>query len=76
MVPDLSWKGALADTVIVWTPDNVGACGFPFEKGEQYLVFATRRDSTSLKTDACALTQRLDGARRYLRALGKPVPRP
>jgi hypothetical protein len=75
MVPDQSWKGAVADTLIVWTPDAVGACGFPFENGEQYLVFAARRDSTSLETSSCSSTQRLAGARGYLKALGKPVRR-
>jgi hypothetical protein len=76
IVPEQSWKGPVADTLVVWTPDDVGACGFPFENGEEYLVFATRRDSTSVETSSCSSTQRLAGARGYLKALGKPVRRP
>ena len=51
IVPSSSWKGALTDTVVVWTPDNEGACGFAFQEGEHYLVFAKTRArsiSTSL----------------------------
>ena len=76
MVPDHSWKGSVTDTIIVWTSANAGTCVFPFQSGEQYLVFASQRNSTGLVTGACTLTQRLAGARRYLRALGKPVRRP
>jgi len=69
-VPSASWKGAVPDTVIVWTPDNEGVCGYPFEDGQRYLVFATRRDSVSLNSGLCTGTQPLEAARPYLRVLG------
>ena len=69
-VPTKSWKGDVADTVVVWTPDNVGACGFTFEEGEQYLVFATTRDATSLSSGLCTGTRTLAEAGPYLRVLG------
>jgi hypothetical protein len=71
MVPERQWKGPVADTLVVWTPDNEGVCGFPFEDGESYLVFARQRDSTTLTTGLCDLTQPLGRAGRYVRALGK-----
>ena len=72
MIPERSWKGDVADTLILWTPDSEDVCGYPFVEGERYLVFATRRDSTSLSTGLCTLTQPLAGADRYLRVLGAP----
>lgn len=35
------WKGPLDFAQIVVTPPNSAACGFPFEPGQEYLVFAT-----------------------------------
>ena len=69
--PSTSWKGAVADTVIVWTPEESGPCGYPFEEGQRYLVFATRRDSVSLRSGLCTGTQSLADARKYLRVLGR-----
>lgn len=37
---DAAWKGGPPATVRVLTATNVGACGFPFEVGKRYLVFA------------------------------------
>ncbi len=71
MVPSETWKGAVPDTVIVWTPDNVGVCGFEFEEGQRYLVFATRRDSLSVRSGLCTGTQALAGASAYLKVLGR-----
>src|SRR5258705_178017 len=71
MVPSKTWKGAVPDTVIVWTPDDAGVCGFDFEEGQPYLVFATRRDSLSVSSGLCTGTQTLAGARAYLKVLGR-----
>lgn len=35
------WKGPLGFQQLVVTPLDTGVCGFPFEVGEEYLVFAT-----------------------------------
>src|SRR5258705_1588260 len=71
MVPSETWKGAVPDTVIVWTPDDVGVCGFDFEEGQRYLVFGTRRDSLSVRSGLCTGTQPWAGARAYLKVLGR-----
>lgn len=35
------WKGPLHSAQLVVTPLDTAACGFPFEVGEEYLVFTT-----------------------------------
>jgi hypothetical protein len=72
LVPQSVWKGVGTDTLIVWTADNEGACGFPFEEGKEYLVFASIRDSVSFNTNLCAGTQPVEAAGRYLELLGYP----
>jgi hypothetical protein len=61
----------MTDTVTVWTPDDVGVCGFDFEEGQRYLVFAKARDSLSLSSGLCTGTQALAGAGAHLRVLGR-----
>jgi len=72
LVPQSVWKGVMTDTMIVWTADTEGACGFPFEDGKEYLVFASIRDSASFDTNLCAGTQPVEAASRYLELLGQP----
>ena len=70
IVPERTWKGSLVDTLVVWTPDEIGMCKVPFSEGERYLVFAARGDSGTLHTNNCTGTQPLAGAEAYLRVLG------
>ena len=37
--PIARWKGGLTDPFVLVTPEDPGACGFPFEVGVDYLVF-------------------------------------
>ena len=67
-----SWKGPAMDTMVVWTGSGGGDCGYPFEVGVRYLVFGERRDSSSFSAHTCSPTQKVEGAARYLRALGEP----
>ena len=39
--PITRWKGTLDATPVVLTPPNEGVCGFPFQVGLEYLVFAS-----------------------------------
>jgi hypothetical protein len=39
--PIQRWKGPLGYQQVVVTPDNPGTCGYLFEIGKEYLVFAT-----------------------------------
>jgi hypothetical protein len=56
------WKGITGKHVQVLTYDDAGACGFRFETGERYLVFASRSraDSRWLVT-SCGATTRYVG---------------
>ena len=48
------WKGAKSETVAVKTNNRGKACGFPFTRGERYLVYAY--DDGSLRTSICTRT--------------------
>ena len=54
-----------------------GGCGYAFEMGESYLVYANRRPDGNLSTSICNRTRRLaqaDEDLAYLRSLSKVVP--
>lgn len=68
-----SWKGVEADTVTVATTSS---CGYEFEAGKPYLVYATRRgERRPLETSICHRTAPEDRAADDLRALGEPIRR-
>ena len=69
---ELSWKGPVSDSLVIWTGMGSGDCGYPFEIGERYLVFAIATDSTRLSAHTCSLTQPFEGAGEYIKALGDP----
>lgn len=56
------WKGARSATIRVRTPWFPALCGFPFEHGERYLVYAVLEDDGRLYTDACSRTRTSDEA--------------
>ena|SRR2546429_9588227 len=70
LVLERGWKGALSDSLVVWTGNGAGDCGYPFKVGERYLVFAVSSGSAGFSTGVCTLTQPLSKAGRYIRALG------
>ncbi len=54
------WKGELADTVAVRTARLSMSCGYPFEIGTRYLIYArTRADTGCLRTNLCTRTRPL-----------------
>ncbi|MEO0458916.1 MAG: hypothetical protein AAF152_20370 [Cyanobacteria bacterium P01_A01_bin.114] len=55
------WKGDLGETVQVTTADNSAACGYYFEVGQAYLVYAYG-DSTDLSVGLCSRTTLLENA--------------
>lgn len=68
-----TWKGAAAGVVAVATGRDDGDCGFAFQKGEQYLVYAhdTSGDyKTELGTGICQRTKLLALADEDLKMLG------
>lgn len=71
IVPQRRWKGAAADTVTVLTPPNSAVCGFAFETGREYLVYAEGGDG--LRVFLCSRTAALADAGEDLAALGAPA---
>ena len=62
------WKGPRQETVRVTTEaDSSVGCGYPFEEGQEYLVYAGKGTSVSL----CSETKPLSEAGAELEALGE-----
>ncbi|MDR6549731.1 hypothetical protein [Paenibacillus qinlingensis] len=68
------WKGGTESQITVHTGSGGGDCGFNFEKGKEYLVYAHPStmygDKELLVTIICDRTKGLDQAREDLAALG------
>jgi hypothetical protein len=54
------WKGLGTGTVTVKTASSTPACGFPFQKGQTYLVYASGHD-TLFETNLCTRTKLVNG---------------
>lgn len=52
-----SWKGGNDARTRVRTPWHAALCGFPFERGGEYLIYARVADDGRLRTDACTRTR-------------------
>ena len=50
------FRGAAGDTLVVRTEAGTAACGYPFEVGHEYLVFANRNQENVTVT-TCSATQ-------------------
>jgi len=65
-----SWKGVSKQQVQVVTGRGAGDCGFVFERGVEYLVYARKLSSGDLATDICTRTKPLARAAEDLTILG------
>ena len=65
-----SWKLIRKDEVIVVTLNTSNLCGFPFEIGERYLVYAVGGGSKFM-TDICSRTTQAPGAKEDLDYLSR-----
>ncbi len=67
------WKGVKGAEIIVHTSGWSPSCGFSFEQGKKYLVYAypDRWKLNVLETGICNRTKELNGAARDLRAIGR-----
>ena len=65
------WKGALRKEVTVFTGQGGGDCGYKFEVGQRYLVYAYTYNDTELGTNICQRTAGLLEAAADLKVLGK-----
>ena len=68
-----SWKGQLALEQRLETFSDPELCGFSFQPGQQYLVYAVLEDGPEpfLSTNVCLRTRRLDQASEDLAFLGE-----
>lgn len=69
---DRSWKGDVASSTKVSTGMDSAGCGFEFEVGSSYLVYATQSEG-ELYTGLCSRTALLSSASADVLALGEPV---
>ncbi len=72
---DAVWAGPKAERVLVVTGAGGGDCGYSFEVGKTYVVWATRYDGwlpAELGTSTCSFTVPLESAKDQLAQLGKP----
>jgi hypothetical protein len=67
---DTIWKGINESQVIVHTAESSASCGFKFELGKEYLVYAYG-DKGDLQTGLCERTTLLTSAAEDLSILGK-----
>lgn len=69
-----TWKAAEAKEVVLYTANNGAACGYGFEKGKSYLVYAhslKRGEEKVLGTNICTRTALLADAKEDLKELGE-----
>lgn len=66
-----SWKGQTARETVVRTAENSAMCGFNFEVGVKYLVYADRRNN-NLETDICTRTSVRNADAKHLNKVKKP----
>lgn len=55
-----SWKGKFAKTVTITTNSSSAACGFNFETGKKYIIYAYRDSSKKLSTNLCTRTAEIN----------------
>jgi len=71
---DKTWKGTGDSEMVITTGYGGGDCGISFEKGQQYLVYATMSDmymSGTLSTTTCHRTTEISSATEDLNELGE-----
>jgi hypothetical protein len=67
------WKGEPEETVKVHTAGSSAACGYPFQLGKTYLVYAVSDEADPMRVSLCSRTALLDEAKEDLNYLGKPT---
>jgi hypothetical protein len=63
------WKGPRYLRLVVYTHQSSASCGYPFNLGEEYLVYA-HGEENNLYVGLCSLTKPLNNATADLQALG------
>jgi LPXTG-motif cell wall-anchored protein len=68
------WKGSVPSTAVITTMRDSASCGYSFEQGQEYLVYATTNDAGEMEVSLCSRTQPLANANEDLAALGEAQP--
>lgn len=68
---DKQWKGIDKSRVSVFTASNSAACGYNFQKGQSYLIYAGGDPKERLTTSICSRTRNLKDAGEDLKELGE-----
>lgn len=73
-----AFKGAESEPLVVVTAGNSAACGFHFERGQRYLVYANDTEQGSISVSLCSRTQLASQASADLAELeaANPAPSP
>jgi hypothetical protein len=66
-----SWKGNVSRRINISTGENSALCGFNFEVGKSYLIYAQGTNATDLQTNICTRTAGLTNAKADLKVLGR-----
>jgi hypothetical protein len=74
-----AYRGAVAEQVVVRTADQGSSCGFSFEQGRDYLVYADSGSNGELATNHCTRTHRVASAAddadiQWIEGLAKALP--
>lgn len=64
------WKGKVEQQLVVTTPASEASCGYSFQEGEEYLVYAYAQEA-ELQTNLCSGTKPLSEAQADLAVLGE-----
>jgi len=67
------WKGEPKEIIKVHTAGSTAACGYPFKKGETYLVYAVSDEADPIRVSLCSRTAPVGRAKEDLDSLGKPA---
>lgn len=60
-----TWKGTAGSEVVITSHESSATCGFNFEKGQEYLIYATKTEN-GLETNLCSGTALLQYAKEDL----------
>jgi hypothetical protein len=68
-----AWKGVAKEVIVVHTAKDGATCGYHFEKGKAYLIYASgkeREKETILSASLCSRTRLLADADEDVKELG------
>ena len=73
---DKSWKGNVSKQMTITTGADSAMCGYNFEVGKSYLIYAQGSDTSSLQTNICTRTAQYAAAKADIKVLGRAkIPR-